>query len=164
MIQFELESPVKEILEYADAIPEAKQAGLKRLAEAAQKIAERKVGDIRKRRVPTKREVALYNQSRRSGKKRRITADNSPAWQPTGDLLRAVQAEPVLEGEDTVILTADTEYAAARHDLGTPAWMPANPALGVVRKDAFFGDTATIIDPMADNLFADGFNDFMESR
>ncbi|MBW3635753.1 MAG: hypothetical protein KY445_04705 [Armatimonadetes bacterium] len=163
MLEFTLEVPTADLLRAAANVEPAKKAGLARVATAVQNIAERKVAAIRKRRVPTRREVALYNQRKRGARrKRRITASNAPAWKPTGELAKAVSAEPVFEGPDIVKLTADVPYAQPRHELGVSR-IPKAPALGIVRKDPFFADAVKIVQPQAADLFADGFNSVWEA-
>lgn len=162
MIQFELDVPKGEVLEAAADMGDATKAGLTRVADASQQIATRKTNAIRRRRVPTRREVALDRQRERNAKnKREITASNEPAWEPTGQLAKAVQADPIWEGPESVFLTADVPHAERRHGLGVE-WIPENPALGVIRRDPFFTETAEIIEPQMGELFAEGFNEEWE--
>jgi hypothetical protein len=69
----------------------------------------------------------------------------------------------VWEGDTSVTLTADLDYAKTRHDLGV-TWTPKAPALDIVRRDPFFSDTVEGIKPQVPDLFADGFNHVWEGN
>jgi hypothetical protein len=143
MLQYELEVPKREIEAAIGDIGPAVKAGLQRVAEATQQIAVRKVVEIRKRPVPTR-------------------ANGKPMWEPTGNLARSVEAQPQWEGPETVFLTADVPYAARRHSLGVD-WIPAKPALGVIRKNPFFAEAVEVVEPQAAGLFAEGFESVWEN-
>ncbi len=165
MLTFDVQVPTADLMGAAIDVEEAERAGLLRVATAVQQVAVRKVGDIRKRRVPTKREVARYNQQHRvtkSGRKRTLRAGNGPAWQPTGELQRAVEAAPEWEGREAVELRADVPYAAPRHELGVER-MPKAPALGIVRRDPFFTESVEVTAPQIEALFVDGWNSVWEN-
>ena len=166
MLSFTVQFPNTALMRAAADIEEAQRAGLLRVAMHVQQVAVRKVGDIRKRRVPTKLEVARYNQARRvtkTGRKRKLRAGSGAAWTPTGELQRSVEAAPEWEGRETVELHADVPHAAPRHELGVER-MPKVPALGIVRRDPFFADAVEITAPQIPDLFADGFNSVWENN
>ena len=142
----------------------AHAAGLARVAVQVQAVAVRKVGDIRKRRIPTRREVAAYNQRnyvRKTNRKARpLTASSAPAWKATGDLLRSVQATPIFQ-KNSVLLTADVPYSGDRHELSVSR-QPKAPALGIVRRDPFFADALSVTAPQIGPLFIDGYTNDWE--
>lgn len=137
----------------------AHAAGLARVAVQVQAVAVRKAGDIRKRRIPSRREVAAYNQRKyvrkTSRAPRTITASSDPAWKATGDLLKSVQATPIFQ-KNSVLLTADVPYSGDRHALGVSR-QPAAPALGIVRRDPFFADAEAVTAPQIGPLYIDGY-------
>jgi hypothetical protein len=143
MFSITINVPRRELARLIARLPEAEKAGLARVVSVAQQIALRQVGKIYARRIP------------RSGAGRAL-------WERTGNLMRAVQGRPLWEGSGAVRLEADTPYAMRRHELGV-SWMPSKPALGIVRRNPFFADTAKIIEPQVADLFADGFNSVWEA-
>ncbi len=165
MLSIDVQVPTSALLGASNDVEEAQRAGLARVATHVQQVAVRKVGDIRKRRVPTKLEVARYNQSRRvtkSGRKRALRAGSDPAWEPTGELQRSVEAAPEWEKREAVELHADVPHAEPRHELGVSR-QPKAPALGIIRRDPFFAETVEVTAGQIGDLFVDGFSSRMEA-
>ena len=124
------------------AVDGAVMAGLERVAGQAAQIAGRQGGQIYARSIP---------QTKKGG----------PLWKRSGALLSELRAlTPQRDGEYGLKLVCDLPYAESRHGLGVD-WTPRQPAGGVVRENPFFTQTIEIIEPQAEPLFADGFENFM---
>lgn len=158
-----MEVPDAELARKAGLVDEAQRSGLARVAEATQQLLERKVGDIRRRRIPSREEAADYRRAHenKTSRTREIVRPNDPEWEPTGALENAVAAAPEWEGTARVDITADVAHALPRDQLGV-SWFPQHPAIGVIRKNEFAEDTVRIIEPQVPDLFADGFNEVFE--
>lgn len=161
IVTITVEAP--DLAKRSQQFPAAVQAGLRRVAEHVQQIAIRQVGEIYKRPIPSRAQVAAYRRSVRAGgrpRRPRNVGGGLPAWERSGQLMAQVQAEPVFE-KDSVTLSVDLPYGRRRHELGV-SWMPKEPALGIIRRDPFFAQTVEITAPQITALFEDGFSAAME--
>lgn len=137
----------------------AAMVGLRRSAKVVQNMAIRQVQTIYRRSIPTTSQVSAYNRKSGGGKRpKRVGGKGKPAWKRTGDLLKAVQAEPV-EKDGEIVLSADTPYAKSRHQLGAEdfgsykGWTPKNPAIGVVRTNPWAKEAVEKTEPQIQPVF-----------
>lgn len=155
----EITVEIPNLREKIERYPAAVDAGLRRVAEHLQQIAIRQAGKIYQRPIPSRSQVNDYRRAQRAGgraRRPRRVGGSAPAWERTGALMRAVEAEPHFT-KNSVTLTVDLPYGTRRHELGM-SWMPREPALGIIRRDPFFTQTKTITAPQITALFEDGFN------
>ena len=148
ILELEVKDPVSaELKSIAQRFPAACDVALGRVGKIVQNAAIRQVDRISNRPIPTRAQVNAYN--RKGGKKpkpKRVGGKGEKAWSRDGGLLRAVQGGYSAQAGQ-VTLKADVPYALARHDLGTEAWIPKRPALGVIRKNPFFTEALEITEP-----------------
>lgn len=160
-------SAIKKLQGDMDNVPEATKAGLERVANHAKSMALRFAGQINKRPIPTKAQVKAFN--RKTGASpgkvpKRVGGRGDKAWTRTGGLIRAIDSSIQWVNGTSIMMLVDLPYGLARHDLGTPLWIPKKPALGIIRKNDFFNQTEKAIEPQVERLFMDGYGFYMRSH
>ena len=162
MKSLDLKVPDADAMRAKASISAACRAGLYRVAIVVQNNVIRKVAAIRLERVPTRREAAQHKRRISGTSTQPSRASNQPLWEPSGGLLRSVQAKPFWDGPASIELRADVPYAASRHGLGVE-WMPKSPAMGVIRRNPFFTEALEVSGPLVQPSFMDGFNSVWEN-
>lgn len=169
-LNFDVDMKVEGLQKKIDDFPKAVEAGLKNVGGHAQKVAIRFVGRINNEPIPTRKQVADYRRAKRTRKRvarpKNIGGSDgsAPAWERTGKLLKAVEADPTFT-KDMVTLAADVDHAKSRHQMwsqqygDTPGWEPKDPALGIKRHNPFFAQTVKQIEPQVEPLFKQAFDE-----
>lgn len=134
-------------------VTKALESGVAAAADVINRRAERQINRIYRGRIPTVAQAARHrNKSGKYTGKR----GGQPLWKRSGALKAGRNMR--VDGLSAEITLDDnvTAYAERRHELGV-SWQPANPALGIVRKNPFFQEAVDITKPQIEPTFKAAF-------
>jgi hypothetical protein len=133
------ELATKRLLEIAQAAPAAQNKAVAAALSLISRAEARQIQAIYGRPIPTKADQAKYTATGKVSRRIGDASSSQPMWVRSGDLLAGLTAE-VTDGQAILGIAGPAAvYAKWRESIGAD-WTPKNPALGIVRRNAFARD------------------------